>query len=235
MTKAVLFDLDGTLLPMDQDEFTKYYFGLLAKRICAEKGYDPQKFVNSIWTGLKAMVKNDGSKTNEEAWWQAYCEIFGPRAREDEPLFRRFYENEFNQAARACGKREEAARITAMVKEKGLRLILATNPVFPAVATENRIRWAGMQPQDFELYTTYENFTFSKPNPEYYLQIMEKTGLSPSECVMVGNDVDEDMIAAQLGMKVFLLTDCIINKSGTDISALPQGGFDRLADFIRSL
>jgi hypothetical protein len=49
---------------------------------------------------------------------------------------------------------------------------------------------------------------------------------------MVGNDVDDDMVAAQTGMKVFLLTDCLINKSCKDVSNLPQGGFDELDRYI---
>ncbi len=235
MIKAVLFDLDGTLLPMDQDEFTKYYFGMLAKRVIGVRGYDKDRFINSIWHGLANMVKNDGTMTNEERWWQAYTQIFGAQAREDEPVFYDFYANEFNLAKNACGYHEEADKVVKLVKSKGMKAILATNPVFPRIATENRIKWAGLDRDDFELFTTYEDYRYSKPNLNYYKEILDKTGLKPEECVMVGNDVGEDMIAAQLGMKVFLLTDCIINKHGTDISAIPQGGFDRLMDFIEKL
>lgn len=235
MIKAVLFDLDGTLLPMDQDEFVKYYFGLLTKKITLAKGYDPQQFMNSIWQGVANMVKNDGSMTNEERWWQAYTGIFGPQAREDEPLFLDFYTNEFNTVANSCGCREEADKIIKLVKAKGMKAVLATNPIFPRVATENRIKWAGLDQTDFELFTTYEDYHYSKPNLEYYKEVLAKAGLAPEECVMVGNDVAEDMIAAQLGMKVFLLNDCVINKKNEDISLIPQGGFEQLAEFIANL
>ena len=40
--KMILFDLDGTLLPMDQNHFVKTYFGALAKKL-APLGYDPEK------------------------------------------------------------------------------------------------------------------------------------------------------------------------------------------------
>jgi len=49
---------------------------------------------------------------------------------------------------------------------------------------------------------------------------------------MVGNDVGEDMITQQLGMKVFLLADCLINKAGADISQYPNGDFSELADCL---
>ena len=115
----------------------------------------------------------------------------------------------------------------------GLRTALATNPIFPAIATESRIRWAGLSPADFELYTTYENIGFCKPNPAYYQEILKRMDLSPEECLMVGNDVTEDMIAARLGMQVFLLTDCLINKDEKDISVYPNGGFDQLLACLR--
>ncbi|MBQ3009217.1 MAG: HAD family hydrolase, partial [Oscillospiraceae bacterium] len=225
----------GTLLPMDQDIFTKYYFSMLAKRLITKNGYDKDTFVKSIWAGLANMVKNDGTVPNEERWWQSYTSIFGADARNDEGDFVDFYTNEFNTAKEACGYDERAALAVKTVKEKGFMAILATNPVFPKVATENRMKWAGLDKNDFELFTTYEDYSYCKPNLEYYLQIMEKTGLKPEECVMVGNDVSEDMIAEKLGMKVFLLKDCLINKENKDISAYPQGSFDELIVFIKSL
>ena len=88
--KAILFDLDGTLLPMDMDKFIKAYFGGLAKRL-APLGYDPEKLVAAIWKGTGAMVKNDGSKLNEEAFWDTFAGIFGESVRDDEPEFDSFY------------------------------------------------------------------------------------------------------------------------------------------------
>ena len=231
---TVLFDLDGTLLPMEQDEFVKYYFGLLAKKI-SPLGYDPKTLAGNIWAGTAAMVKNDGSCTNEEAFWKKFATIYGEDVRKDEPVFREFYENEFSGAKAACGFNPKASETIHALKAKGLRLVLATNPIFPAVATENRIRWAGLTPGDFELYTTYENSCHCKPNPDYYRDILTQIGADPAECLMVGNDAVEDVAAGQLGMKVFLLTDCLINKDGKDISAYPQGSFDELIAYIDTL
>lgn len=114
-------------------------------------------------------------------------------------------------------------------------MILATNPIFPAIATESRIRWAGLAPENFELYTTYENSRFCKPNPDYYRDILARCGLQPSECIMVGNDVGDDMVAKELGMQVFLLTDCLINPKNTDVSVYPHGSFQELKAFLLSL
>ncbi|MBQ7820745.1 MAG: HAD family hydrolase [Clostridia bacterium] len=232
--KTVLFDLDGTLLPLDQDRFIKEYFGRLAKKL-APHGYDPDKLIKAIWAGTVAMVKNDGSKLNEEAFWDYFVTQFGEGSREDIPIFDDFYHNEFNGVKDVCGHSPLADEAVKKLKAKGKRVALATNPLFPAVATENRIRWAGLDRDDFELYTTYENSHYCKPNPEYYREILDKLGANACECLMVGNDVREDMIAETLGMKVFLLTDCIINKDDSDISRYPQGGFDELLKFIDNL
>ena len=127
-----------------------------------------------------------------------------------------------------------AAEIVRTLKEKGYRVVLATNPIFPAIATENRTRWAGLAPEDFEYCTTYENSCYSKPNPDYYRELLGKLSLRPEEVLMVGNDVAEDMVAATLGMRVFLLTPCLINKDGCDISVYPHGDFSDLMDYVQS-
>lgn len=231
---TVLFDLDGTLLPMDQDVFVKHYFGLLAKKL-APHGYDPKLLIDAIWAGTAAMVKNDGSVTNETAFWNRFGAFFGADARKDEPIFDDYYRNEFQAVRSVCGFDANASAVIRKVKEKGLRVALATNPIFPAIATQSRIRWAGLEPEDFELYTTYENSSFCKPNPKYYEAILAQLGVCPQECLMVGNDATEDVAAASIGMQVFLLTDCLINKRNIDITAYPHGGYPELLQFLEDL
>ena len=231
---TVLFDLDGTLLPMDQEVFVKTYLSLLAKKL-APHGYDPDALVKGVWAGTGAMIKNTSGRTNETVFWETFCALLGADARKDEPLFRDFYENEFSQVRTVCGFSPKAAETIALVKRKGLRTALATNPLFPAIATENRARWAGLDPADFELITTYENSTCCKPNPDYYREVLARLGVTAEECLMVGNDVDEDMMAQELGMLVFLLTPCMISRKHTDIARYPHGGFEELLALIENL
>lgn len=228
---AILFDLDGTLLPMDQDAFTKSYFKLLAAKM-APYGYDAKALVDGIWAGTVAMVKNDGSRTNEEAFWARFIACMGAQVQRHRPLFDAFYRVEFQQARAYCGFNPKARECVALVKALGLRTALATNPIFPSFATESRIRWAGLEPQDFEFFTSYENCRTCKPNPVYYRELLERLNLRPEECLMVGNDADEDMVAETLGMGVFLLTDCLINRNDREI-VWPHGDFDALMDFLR--
>ena len=234
MIKAVLFDLDGTLLPMDQDEFVNGYFAFLCQKM-APYGYEPKKLVQSIWGGTAAMVKNDGSCTNEEAFWRYFLGVYGDGARRHIPLFEEFYAVDFQRAKTFCGYTPKAAETVRLGRKLGRRVILATNPLFPDTATRSRIGWAGLVPEDFELYTTYENSRTCKPNPAYYREVLQKLGLRAEDCLMVGNDAHEDMVAETIGMKVFLLIDCLINKSGEDISRWPHGGFEELTDHLREM
>lgn len=234
MLKFVLFDLDGTLLPMDQDKFVNDYFGRLCKKMIPH-GYEKESLINSIWTATVAVIKNDGSYTNEKVFWDVFTKILGEKCLKDAPIFDEFYAVDFSNVQSSCGYNPEAEETVNKIKNMGLRAVLATNPIFPAVATESRIRWAGLRPQDFELYTTYENCCYAKPNIKYYEYVLEKLGAKPEECLMVGNDVGEDMVAESLGLKVFLLTDCLINKTEKDISEYPNGSFSELLEYVRSL
>ena len=232
---TVLFDLDGTLLPMDQDLFVKIYFGNLAKKL-APQGYDPKELIDAIWKGTAAMVKNDGSETNEMVFWKYFAGRFGvEKSRADYHLFEEFYQNEFDEAKAVCGYDQRAKQVVDLCKEKGLRVALSTNPIFPSIATEKRMRWAGLSPADFELFTTYENSSTGKPNPAYFLEVAGKMGVSPEECLVVGNDATEDVAATKVGMQVFLLTPCLINKGNMDINTFPNGDYDALLSYIKNL
>lgn len=231
MIKAIMFDLDGTLLPMEQDAFVEKYCTLLANK-AAEYGYDPKLLLKTMFDSLTAMVNNDGKKTNEEVFWEVFVKVYGKSIKGEHRLFKDFYENEFEMAKSKCGYNPLAKEIIENLKHKGYRLVLATNPVFPAIATKARMAWAGVYPSDFELYTTIENSSHSKPNLEYYKDLLNYLDCEADECLMVGNDVDDDMIASSLGINTFLLTDCLINKKNKDINNYKQGSFNDLMIYL---
>ena len=203
--RVTIWNGDSTFQPA---VFLLSIFYHIQKKLCHFLGI----FIEAIWAGTAAMVKNDGKQSNEAAFWKKFSDIYGEKALADKPLFDEFYEKEFQKAKKLCKVNPKAEIAVHTVKEMGFRVALATNPIFPASATESRIRWAWLKPNDFELYTTYENIGYCKPNPDYYREISKRLGVAPEQCLMVGNDVTEDMIAETVGMKVFLLSDCLINK-----------------------
>ncbi len=227
MIKAVLFDLDGTLLPMDQDKFTREYFGALSKAM-APHGYAPQALVGAIWSGIKAMVANDGTRTNCDAFWAEFSGVFGARSLGDIKYFDEFYVTVFPKLRTYFGSNPSAAATVERIHKVGRRLVLASNPVFPLTAQRSRVEAAGVDTDVFEFYTSYENSHYCKPNPAYYTEIVERLGLDPSECLMVGNDATEDMVASTVGLNVFLLTDVLINVNNVDITAYRRGDYAAL-------
>mgnify|MGYP000132262665 FL=1 len=234
--KHILFDLDGTLLPMVQDEFVKFYMPLLAKSYMnAGVSLDPKKFIGAVWAGYEAMVKNDGSCTNREAFW-SYIEPELPISTEEsEKIALNFYADEFNQAICTTKPNPVSNQIVKRAKERGFETYLATNPVFPRCATMNRIRWAGLDAEDFKVITTYETCTYCKPNPEYFRGILEEFSLDPSECLMVGNDVAEDLSIRSLGVKTYLVTDTMENKENLPIDTEYMGTLDELLKFMETI
>ena len=197
-------------------------------------GYDPHTLVDNVWAATAAMVGNDGSRSNERAFWDKFSQIYGEKVFEDIPVFDKFYTEGFQEARAFCGQTPKAKQAVETCRAMGCRVALATNPIFPAVATESRIRWAGLTPEEFSLYTTYENIGFCKPNPAYYREILQRLGAEAKDTLMVGNDVDEDMEAAKAaGIQGFLITDCLVNRQNKALTPYHRGSFDDLLSFLR--
>lgn len=206
--KNFLFDLDGTLLPMNQKKFVEYYMPLLAARFRG-RGVSQERLIGAVWKGVEAMVRNDGKRTNEEAFWKCFEQLLSIRREDMEEEVLDFYGKEFNEAVKATVPSVYANRIIKYLKKEGRKVYLATNPIFPRCATMNRIRWAGLDAKDFEEITTYEDYHYSKPNPKYFEEILVRCNLKAEECIMIGNDVMEDLTAATLGIKTCLVTECL--------------------------
>lgn len=231
---TILFDLDGTLLPMQQDEFTTAYFDGLSKKL-APHGYEPKRLIDGVWQGTKAMVMNNGKQTNEQVFWKEFAGLFGDKVYSDIDTFNEFYDTDFDKLKSCCGYNEQVNQIIQTLKEKGFTLVLASNPIFPMAAQKKRMIWAGINPDDFTLITSYENSHYCKPHPLYYKEIIEKIGVKPGDCLMVGNDTTEDAAAMQVGVDFFLLTDCLLNNERKDISKYSRGSFMQLLSYIDNL
>ena len=212
MRKAILFDLDGTLLHMDLERFTKGYFGLLTQ-VMARHGYEPDRLIAALMTGIRAMGSGDGTKTCEQLFWDDAVQTLGESSRSDIPLFDAFYRNEFREAKRFTEPDPALAQAAVRAAHAhAQKVALATNPLFPFCAIEERLAWLGLTPADFDLVTSYETSRFSKPNPAYFAEVASALGVAPADCLMIGNDVGEDILpSAACGMDTLLITDCMLN------------------------
>ena len=230
---TILFDLDGTLLPLDQDRFAQGYFELFAKQ-SGLLGYDVKAMAKSLQAGLLAMMNNDGSMTNKERFDSVFTSVTGYDAQEMNERFLPFYEGMFESLVEYAAPTPLARTIVDTLASKGYRLVLATNPLFPRVGTLKRMRWVNLFEDDFACVTTYEDFSYSKPNLGYYREIVDRLDLDPSHCLMVGNDVGEDMVVLEMGMKAYLVTDCLINPHNIPLSHFRHGSLKAFATEILS-
>lgn len=212
MMNTVLFDLDGTLLGMDYNDFEKRYFSLLGIKF--QEHCSPEELYKNIWESTIHMVKNsDGIKLNHEIFFDKFNSLI-KEEQKDSFLngFNDFYDNEFDLVKDTTFKMESMVKAVNELKVKGYDVIVATNPLFPKVAIDKRVEWAGFSLHDFSYVTNFEVCRFCKPNPKFYEDILKINNKRPEECLMVGNDMLEDMIAKKLGMSTYLVTDCIIKR-----------------------
>lgn len=233
MYKNFLFDLDGTLLPMDMKYFVELYVAAFCKCMAPVTKIESKPLMDSIWASVAQMARNDGDCLNETVFWRTMNSRCKRDMRVFSDNFDSFYRGEFS-VCRAATKVQPLSRITMdFIKQHGGNIIVATNPVFPKSATYTRINWAGLNPNDFSYITTYDNSSACKPNLNYFEEICSVCGIHPEESLMIGNDVDEDMISSRLGFDTFLVTDCLINRSDKSLSLFRHGDFEDLFDFIQ--
>lgn len=211
MIKAVLFDLDGTLLPMETDVFTNEYFKLLTGDF--KDHYPPEDFKKYIWQATAAMIKDNRKEaTNEQVFMETFIPLINHTREEMMAMFDSFYSNKFPKLHRFTSPTPLARKTVSLLAEKGYKLVLATNPIFPMAATKARMRWAGIDDLPWEIITTYEHSHFCKPNINYYTEILDQLQIEPHEALMVGNDTIEDLVTSKLGMKTYLVTDCLVDR-----------------------
>ncbi|MEY8561995.1 HAD family hydrolase [Eggerthellaceae bacterium 3-80] len=226
--RAICFDLDGTLLPMDLDEFMNAYFSLLGECV-AQYGVSWDDFVLGMKAGIQAMATHTDGRTNEEVFWEHYFSFVDPGACNWPEVLGDFYEHDFGKLGDMVVPNPAAASAVATLAEKGYPLILATMPMFPRRAVEWRLRWAGVDPEQFVYITTFDNSTSAKPHTSYYQGVLDKlAGASGEDVLMVGNNTVEDLAFCKLGADAFLVTDNLIDPVGFDLASVRHGS---LADF----
>ena len=237
--RAVFFDLDGTLLPMDVDAFMKRYFAALGGYV-ARMGIAPDQFMAGMKRGITAMATNDTGHANAESFWPEFLAAIDlPDGVTPDTLtdaITDFYENEFGKLGEDVKPNPAAARAINALAAKGYPLVLATMPMFPLAAVHERIRWAGLDPDDFEFATDYETCYAVKPMPRYYEDCLARAGVAADEVIMVGNHNREDGLATKVGCDIYFVTDHLIeSEEGLDVSKCKHGSMAEFADWCEAL
>lgn len=237
MLNTILFDLDGTLLPLDLNTFIKKYMEALSAK-AAPLGYEAQPFIEAVWKGTYAMVGNDGTKTNDECFWSVFWQKLGKKDPALLAAIDDFYCNDFYELNQIFQLKEDRSKLIYKLKEKGYTLVLATSPIFPLTALTARLAWIGLKTKDFDHLTHYENCRYCKPNLNYYREIMLSIDKKPGECLMVGNNIKEDCIASELGCDTYFVTDWPENKEELPYDHIKHGSWQDFclwADRLKAL
>lgn len=235
--RAICFDLDGTLLPMDIDEFMGAYFARIGAYAGA-RGLDAQRFMAALKDGTYAMASHDDGALNKDAFWAEFAKAYGAEGdalEEVRAIADEFYESEFGLIGEGFAGNPDAPRAIDALVRKGYPLVLATMPMFPLRAVQHRLAWAGVDPAVFARITTYENSTSVKPKHAYYAENLAALGLAGEDVLIVGNNTLEDLAFCELGADAYLVTDWLLDPVGLDVDAVRHGTFAEFADWVETL
>lgn len=230
MFKNVLFDLDGTLLGLDLDIFVPTYLQLLHEELSPYLGQDLKE---RVLKATQAMVHSDGYKTNQEIFFKVFFHNREGEREEAMERFTQFYREAFPTLEKIAERRPFARKILSALLKERRRVVIATNPLFPKEAVFERLRWAGIHDLPYSLITSFENMHYCKPKLAYYSEILDKINGKARETLMVGNDVEEDMVAKELGITTFLVKGYIIHRENHTITPDYKGSLEDLYMFLQ--
>lgn len=233
MIDTILFDLDGTLLPISMDEFINLYFSGLAHHF--KDMVEPQQLISMIGAAFDVMVNDTQPITNEVVFMDAFEKYLEDGELElYQARFMDYYQHHFDDIKAIVKPNQQIQAAVELLKAKGYQMIVATNPLFPEIAILKRIAWAGFDAEDFIHVTTYEKSHYAKPYVQYYEAILKDNDLVADQCLMVGNDPLEDMVASRLGLKTYLIEDHIVERDEHE-HADYKGSYDDFYEFVKGL
>jgi FMN phosphatase YigB (HAD superfamily) len=205
MSLTLLFDLDDTLLDTNLSAFVPAYFQALSKHLFGR--VSPEVMVRALVHGMSLMSESDDpTRTLQDIFESDFYPALGVSKQELADTIENFYDHIFPSLRENTHLRPAAAPLIEWALGCGFRVAIATDPFFPRKATWHRLRWAGLEPEKLELISTFEDFHFSKTHPAYYAEVLGRMGWPDGPVLMVGNDVERDLLPAhRLGLKTYLV------------------------------
>ena len=233
--KLIMCDLDNTLLPLyTQEKFVEIWFRDVAKKF-REHGLNAAVALNAMNEGCRAMIFNQTGRLNIDVFFDVACETAGYTREQFEPVLDDYYRTSFANVREIARENPYATEIASLMRRKADYTVIATMPMFPLEACNARLSWVGLRAGAFDLVTTCDYSSWCKPSPQYFSEILDDFGVKPSDALMIGNDVREDMEPCEkLGIETFLVTDHIITHD-LPYERFRQGRYPELIEFLESL
>lgn len=236
MPKAILFDLDGTLLNIDMEVFLQYYFAEMISALQAYECVDAKKIAQQVYLSTEVMLNDRSPEVlNEEAFMNDFLVKCGHPESDARGFFDHFYLECFPALKIHCQPFLGILEMMESLFAHGFKVVIATNPVFPREAIQQRLEWAGIGGFPYALVTSYEEMHFCKPHVEYYAEICRRIGVEPQQSWMVGNDMGEDLPAGQIGMKTLLVEDMLIDKGQNNLKPDWRGSINAMTEIMKNL
>jgi len=193
MTLTVLFDLDDTLLHTNMPEFIPAYFGSLGQTF--SNLASPKQIAQQIQFAVAQMEANqDPSIGLHEIFSQNFYPPLSTTEGENTETLTKFYRDEYPNLQAVTGQVPGVLDLIDWCRSQGAQMAIATNPLFPETATRQRINWAGVHPEDFEFFSSFDNFHFTKPNLTYYAECLGRLGWPEGHVIMVGDSLTHDLL-----------------------------------------
>ena len=232
MTLTLLLDLDDTLLKTNQAVFVPAYFQALSTKLVPH--LDSSLVARALVAGTNAMNQSeDFSRPLEDVFEGVFYPMLGLEKDTLETEIGKFYDEIFPTLQPITAKNTSAQAFIGWAKQRGYRLVVATDPLLPRKATHHRVRWAGFDPGEFDLISVFEDFHFSKSFPAYYAEVLGRLGWQEGPVLMVGNDMERDILPAKrLGLPTFFLDEDPGSGSGPDAGL--RGSMHDLRRFLES-
>ena len=229
---TLLLDLDGTLLDIE----VSFFFGPMVEAMhdLFRDILDMDRFRKGLFGGTEAIMvqpRSDG-ETNMDGFNRTFADLTGMPVPEIVQRFQRFYTEVFPTLSRYGRPVAGASDFLERAREEGYTLCLATNPIFPASAVLERLRWSEVDPDLFPFIPGLENMSTCKPNLNYYLDLASRFDVEPSDCLMVGNDVQQDLPASKTGMGTFLVEGQVIDRGSSDLKPDARGSLEDLGRLL---
>ncbi|HEY5982765.1 MAG TPA: DinB family protein [Anaerolineales bacterium] len=224
MPIALLLDLDDTLLESNLAEFLPSYYEALGRHLASVA--PPQAMLDALRSGVQQMMLNlDPSRSLQEVFDAEFYPRLGADASKLRERIMDFYREEFPKLRSRTRPKDGARELVDWALSAGHEVGLATDPLFPMIATAERVRWAGLDPEQFAIISSYETFHFTKSHPDYYAEVLGRMGSPDRPVLMAGNDVERDLQpAARLGLTTFHVTSAGNGADGAagDLGALRE-------------
>jgi FMN phosphatase YigB (HAD superfamily) len=236
MIKAILLDLDDTLIQNDMNAFFPRYMSLLASHL-ADVVPSDDFFRHAMDAAQVAIRSENPITTNYEEFMAHFLSKVEHEADEMEPLFADFYASRFAALSDAIRPQPAAAGLLEYLFERDNRVIVATNPLMPASAIMQRMAWgdAGAGRYPYALITTLENMHYAKPRPQYFAEILARIDVTHDQAIMVGDSWTDDISpAAAAGLNTYWVAKEEGNRPPGDPSRVDgHGTFDEFAAAVQ--